>query len=129
MGTYYKHLSCKERTLIQLSLEQGCTLRVIAPSVAAPRRGATLARNNHRKAWARTASPCRALVNRTSGTLCGGYRSPSLRLFGRARYRELLERAHPPHQRFVPLQRDAAVDDQRLAGHERRVAAAQERHH
>ena len=30
MGTNYKHLSCEERTLIQLSLEQGCTLRVIA---------------------------------------------------------------------------------------------------
>ena len=32
MGTNYKHLSCEERTLIQLSLEQGCTLRVIARS-------------------------------------------------------------------------------------------------
>jgi IS30 family transposase len=26
MGTNYKHLSCEERTMIQLSLEQGCTL-------------------------------------------------------------------------------------------------------
>ncbi|MEX3548293.1 MAG: helix-turn-helix domain-containing protein [Burkholderia sp.] len=25
----YKHLSCAERTLIQLSLEQGCKLRAI----------------------------------------------------------------------------------------------------
>ncbi|MEX3547897.1 MAG: helix-turn-helix domain-containing protein, partial [Burkholderia sp.] len=29
----YKHLSCEERTLIQLSLEQGCKLRTIAHSL------------------------------------------------------------------------------------------------
>ena len=28
MGTNYEHLSCEERTMIQLSLEQGCTLGV-----------------------------------------------------------------------------------------------------
>ena len=33
MGTNYKHLSCEERTMIQLSLEQRCTLRAIARSV------------------------------------------------------------------------------------------------
>jgi hypothetical protein len=33
MGTNYKHLGCEERTMIQLSLEQGCTLRAIARSV------------------------------------------------------------------------------------------------
>ncbi len=33
METNYKHLSCEERTMIQLSLEQGCTLRAIARSV------------------------------------------------------------------------------------------------
>ena len=33
MGTNYKHLSCEERTMIRLSLEQGCTLRAIARSV------------------------------------------------------------------------------------------------
>ena len=33
MGTNYKHLSCEERTMIQLSLEQGCTLRVISRSL------------------------------------------------------------------------------------------------
>ena len=33
MGTNYEHLSCEERTLIQLSLEQGCSLRVIARSL------------------------------------------------------------------------------------------------
>ncbi|MEX3605888.1 MAG: helix-turn-helix domain-containing protein [Burkholderia sp.] len=33
MGTY-KHLSCEERTLIQLSLEQGCKLQAIACKLA-----------------------------------------------------------------------------------------------
>ena len=33
METNCKHLSCEERTLIQLSLEQGCSLRVIARSL------------------------------------------------------------------------------------------------
>ena len=33
MDTKYKHLSCEERALIQLMLEQGCTLRAIARSV------------------------------------------------------------------------------------------------
>ena len=33
MGTDYKHLSCEEHTLIQLSLEQSCTRRVIARSL------------------------------------------------------------------------------------------------
>jgi len=28
----YKHLNCEERTLIQLSLERGCTFRAIARS-------------------------------------------------------------------------------------------------
>lgn len=32
MGAY-KHLSCEERTMIQLSLEQGCKLRAIARSL------------------------------------------------------------------------------------------------
>jgi len=30
MGTNYKHLSGKERTMVQLSLERGCTLRAIS---------------------------------------------------------------------------------------------------
>ncbi|MEX3548222.1 MAG: hypothetical protein VB125_03505 [Burkholderia sp.] len=34
MGTY-KHLSCEERTMIHLSLEQGCKLRAIhSPQLA-----------------------------------------------------------------------------------------------
>ncbi|MEX3548096.1 MAG: hypothetical protein VB125_02720 [Burkholderia sp.] len=33
MGTY-KHLSCEEHTLIQMSLEQRCKLRAISPQLA-----------------------------------------------------------------------------------------------
>ena len=33
MNTKYKHLSCEERTLIQLSLERGCSIRAIARSL------------------------------------------------------------------------------------------------
>jgi IS30 family transposase len=33
MNTKYKHLNCEERTLIQLSLERGCTIRVISRSL------------------------------------------------------------------------------------------------
>jgi IS30 family transposase len=33
MNTKYKHLNCEERTLIQLSLEKGCTIRAIALSL------------------------------------------------------------------------------------------------
>jgi hypothetical protein len=36
MGTNYKHLSCEERAMIQLSLEQGCTLRTIAQGALVP---------------------------------------------------------------------------------------------
>ncbi|MDA1373105.1 MAG: helix-turn-helix domain-containing protein, partial [Proteobacteria bacterium] len=49
MGTNYKHLSCKERTMIQLSLEQGCPLRVIARSLQrAPR---SIRRELKRNGW------------------------------------------------------------------------------
>ncbi len=44
MGTTYKHLSCEERTMIQLSLEQGCTLRAIARRGRTPERIAGTAR-------------------------------------------------------------------------------------
>ncbi|MBP8788864.1 MAG: helix-turn-helix domain-containing protein, partial [Azonexus sp.] len=33
MGTKYEHLSCEERTMIQLGLEQGWTQRAIARCV------------------------------------------------------------------------------------------------
>ena len=37
MGKKYEHLSIEERTMIQLGLEQGCTLRAIARIYAMPR--------------------------------------------------------------------------------------------
>ena len=33
MGTNYKHLICEERTMIQLSLEQGCRSSSVAGAV------------------------------------------------------------------------------------------------
>ena len=53
MDTQYKHLSCEERALIQLMLEQGSTLRAIARSVL--RSPSTISRE-----VARNASPCLA---------------------------------------------------------------------
>lgn len=49
MGMNYKHLSCEERTLIQLSLEQGCTLRVIARSLQ--RVPSSISRELKRNGW------------------------------------------------------------------------------
>ena len=49
MGTNCKHLSCEERTLIQLSLEQGCTLRVIARSLQ--RAPSLISRELKRNGW------------------------------------------------------------------------------
>ena len=49
MGMNYKHLSCEERTLIQLSLEQGCTLRVIARSLQ--RAPSSISRELKRNCW------------------------------------------------------------------------------
>jgi transposase-like protein len=49
MGTNYKHLSCEERTMIQLSLEQGCTLRAIARSVQ--RAPSSINRELKRNGW------------------------------------------------------------------------------
>ena len=49
MGTNSKHLCCEERTLIQLSLEQGCTLRVIARSLQ--RTPSSIRRELKRNGW------------------------------------------------------------------------------
>ena len=49
MGTNYKHLSCEERTLIQLILEQSCTLRAIARRVQ--RVLSVISRELERNAW------------------------------------------------------------------------------
>ena len=49
MGTNYKHLSCEERTLIQLILEQGCSLRIIARSLQ--RAPSSISRELKRNGW------------------------------------------------------------------------------
>ena len=53
MGTTYKHLSCEDRTMIQLSLEQGCTLRAIARSVQ--RAPSSVSRELKRNGWSNPA--------------------------------------------------------------------------
>ncbi|MEX3548434.1 MAG: helix-turn-helix domain-containing protein, partial [Burkholderia sp.] len=45
----YKHLSCEERTLIQLSFEQGCKLRAIARSLH--RAPSSISRELRRNGW------------------------------------------------------------------------------
>ena len=71
MGTNYKHLSCEERTLIQLSLEQGCTLRVIARSLQ--RAPSSISRELKRNGWT---NPTTGPRKRGRPPLAGGYRAP-----------------------------------------------------
>jgi IS30 family transposase len=70
MDTKYKHLNCEERILIQLSLERGCTIRVIARSLY--RCPSSISRELARNQWC---GP--RLVPATVGrpTLAGGYRA------------------------------------------------------
>ena len=49
MGANYEQLGCEERTMIQLRLEQGCTLRAIACS--AGRAPSTVSRELKRNGW------------------------------------------------------------------------------
>src|SRR5258706_1521200 len=71
MGTSYKHLSCEERTMIQWSLGQGCTLRAIARSVQ--RAPSSISRELDRNGWRNQAD---APKNRGRPPLAGGYRAP-----------------------------------------------------
>ena len=71
MGTNYKHLSCEERTLIQLTLEQGCTLRVIARSLQ--RAPGSIRRELKRNGWT---NPTTGPRMRGRPPLAGGYRAP-----------------------------------------------------
>ena len=71
MGTNYKHLSCEERTMIQLSLEQGCTLRAIARSVQ--RAPSSISRELRRNGWSH---PATAPKKRGRPPVAGGYRAP-----------------------------------------------------
>jgi len=71
MGTSYNHLSCEERTMIQLSLEQGCTLRAIARSVQ--RAPSSISRELKRNGWLNPAATPR---KRGRPPVAGGYRAP-----------------------------------------------------
>ncbi len=53
MGTNHEHLSCEECTMIQLSLEQGCTLQAIARSVQ--RATSSISRELARNGWSKPA--------------------------------------------------------------------------
>jgi IS30 family transposase len=70
MGTNYKHLSMEERTMIQMGLEQGCTLRAIALSVQRP--PSTVSRELKRNGWANPATEPR---RRGRPRVAGGYRA------------------------------------------------------
>jgi transposase, IS30 family len=71
MGTNYQQLSSEERTMIQLSLEQGCTLRAIARSVQ--RAPSTISRELRRNGWS---DPATAARKRGRPLVAGGYRAP-----------------------------------------------------
>ena len=71
MGKNYSHMSCEERTMIQLSLEQGCTLRAIARSVQ--RAPSSISRELSRNGWS---NPATAPKKRGRPLVAGGYRAP-----------------------------------------------------
>ena len=73
MGTNYKHLSCEERTMVQLSLEQGCTLRTIARSVQ--RAPSSISCELKRNGWS---NPATAPRKRGRPVLAGGRLSLTL---------------------------------------------------
>jgi IS30 family transposase len=68
----YKHLNCEERTMIQLSLEQGCKLRAIARSLQ--RAPSSISRELRRNGW----HPPDTTTKNGPGrpVLAGGYRAP-----------------------------------------------------
>ena len=95
MGSNYKHLSCEERTLIQLSLEQGYTLRVIARSLQ--RAPSSIRRKLKRNGWT---NPTTGSRKRGCPPLAGGYRAPlapqhAAGLARTARYPSRLAQAGP----------------------------------
>ncbi|MEX3548026.1 MAG: IS30 family transposase [Burkholderia sp.] len=91
MGTY-KHLSCEERTLIHLSLEQRCKLRaIIARSLH--RAPSSLSRESRRNGW-RAPEPA-AKKGPGRPLLAGGYRGAPL---AQQRARHLAGTAQQPAQ-------------------------------
>lgn len=70
MNTKYKHLNCEERTLIQLSLERGCTMRAIALSL--DRSASSISRELARNGWC---DPRSQPAQAGRPVLAGGYRA------------------------------------------------------
>ncbi len=70
MGTNYTHLSIEERAMIQIGLEQGCTLRAIARSVQRP--PSTVSRELKRNGWI---NPVAEPRRRGRPRVAGGYRA------------------------------------------------------
>jgi len=70
MGKNYSHLSCEERTLIQLGLERKCSLSRIAKSLDRSR--STIIRELKRNGWC---PPLKHPRQRGRPTVAGGYRS------------------------------------------------------
>lgn len=70
MGKHYSHLSCEERTLIQLSLERQCSLGDIARSLGRPT--STISRELARNGWS---DPSLRPNKRGRPPVAGGYRS------------------------------------------------------
>ena len=68
--TTYAHLSCEERTFIQLGLEQGQTLRALADQLG--RAPSTLSRELARNGWR---DPARLPPRRGRPPVAGGYRA------------------------------------------------------
>jgi IS30 family transposase len=72
MGKQYSHLSCEERTFLQLALEQGASMGSIARSLDRP--VCTISRELNRNGWSNQA--CRP-KQRGRPPLAGGYRAVS----------------------------------------------------
>jgi len=92
MGKRYKHLSCEERTLIQLSLERQCSPSDIAKSLGRPT--STISRELGRNGWNNPAARAR---QRGRPPLAGGYRMAS----AQQRADELAARARKPKRLCV----------------------------
>ena len=72
MGKQYSHLSCEDRVLIQLALEQGKPLRSIARSIE--RSVGTISRELQRNGWVNQSKDPK---KRGHPLLAGGYRASS----------------------------------------------------
>ena len=94
MNTKYKHLNCEERTLIQLSLERGCTLRAIALSL--DRNQSSVSRELLRNGWC---NPKAVHTNKpVRPVLAGGYRAAPDQL----RAHTAQTTAHKPARLAIP---------------------------